>query len=70
MQKASVPISKSQRPRKNCGHEKSPEKRGFLARHAGFEPAVSRLGVTPRRFCSVMHNVKKSEKSQCYGVFQ
>lgn len=29
MQKASVPISKSQRLRKNCGHKKSPENGAF-----------------------------------------
>lgn len=69
MQKASVPISKLQRLRKNCGHEKSPEKRGFLARHAGFEPAAFRLGAVVRLFCGVMHNITKSEKSLYYGVF-
>ena len=55
------------------GKRKSPESaylRGFWAFPPGFEPGAFRLGATPRRFCSVMHNVKKSEKSPYYSVFQ
>lgn len=42
---------------------------GLVAFPPGFEPGAFRLGGVVRPFCTIMQNVRKSEKSLYYGVF-